>query len=69
MAERFNDIQAQRAARAAEFSGIDQVAPPDLTDIGPPQLFDTEGLTTDPQWGIVGVAPQRVDIFAAVRKV
>jgi len=66
MAERFNDIQAQRAARAAEFSGLDEVAPPDLTDIGAPQLFDTEGLTADPQWGIVGVAPQRVDIFAAV---
>ena len=66
MAERFNDIQAQRAARAAEFSGLDEVAPPDLTDIGAPQLFDTEGLTADAQWGIEGVAPQRVDIFAAV---
>ena len=66
MAERFNDIQAQRAARAAEFNGLDEVAPPDLTDIGAPQLFDTEGLTADAQWGIVGVAPQRVDIFEAV---
>ena len=66
MAERFNDIQAQRAARAAEFSGLDEVAPPDLTDIGAPQLFDTEGLTADPQWGIEGVAPQRADIFEAV---
>lgn len=66
MAERFNDIQAQRAARAAEFSGVDEVAPPDLTDIGTPPLFDTEGSVVEPQWSIVGVAPQRVDIFAAV---
>ena len=66
MAERFNDIQAQRAARAAEFSGLDETAPPDFTDIGSPPLFDTEGVATDPQWGIEGVAPQRADIFEAV---
>lgn len=66
MAEQSNDIQAQRAARAAEFSGLDEIAPADFTDIGSPPLFDTEGLTADPQWSIVGVAPQRVDIFEAV---
>lgn len=66
MAERFDDIQAQRAARAAEFSGQDEVAPPDFTDIGSPPLFDTEGVAAEPQWSIEGVAPQRADIFEAV---
>lgn len=66
MAETSNDIQAQRAARAAEFSGLDETAPPDFTDIGAPPLFDTEETAVEPQWGIEGVAPQRVDIFEAV---
>lgn len=66
MAERSDDIQAQRAARAAEFNGLDEVAPPDFTDIGAPPLFDTETSVVEPQWSIEGVAPQRVDIFEPV---
>jgi len=66
MAERFNDIQAQRAARAAEFSGVQETAPADFTDIGLPPLIDAEGVATEPQWSVIGVAPQRVDIFQPV---
>ena len=66
MAERSDDIQAQRAARAAEFSGLDETAPPDFTDIGAPPLFDTEASAVEPQWSIEGVAPQRADIFEPV---
>ena len=66
MAERLNDIQAQRDARAAEFAGLDEVAPADFTDIGSPPLIDTEGVAIEPQWSIEGVAPQRVDIFEPV---
>lgn len=66
MTERSDDIQAQRAARAAEFSGQDETAPADFTDIGSPPLFDTEGVAADPQWSIEGVAPQRADIFEPV---
>lgn len=66
MAEQSNDIQAQRTARAAEFSGLDEIAPADFSDIGSPPLFDTEGVAVEPQWSIIGVAPQRVDIFEAV---
>lgn len=66
MAERLNDIQAQRDARAAEFAGLDEVAPADFTDIGSPPLIDTEGVSIEPQWSIEGVAPQRVDLFEPV---
>ena len=66
MAERSDDIQAQRSARAAELSGLDETAPADFTDIGTPPLFDTEGSVVEPQWSIVGVAPQRADIFEPV---
>lgn len=62
----WNTAKSLKTARTNALGDVQPPTPPDFSDIGAPPTIEVGGVTTDFEFGISGVVPQRVDIAYAV---